>query len=307
MKEFLFKIGIWGSGVAAVFAILIGIYAGPRTDYFYNRFTRPKSGSLILGSSRAAQGIIPSVLKPKTKPDLFNYSFTNYNSPFGPCYLAAAKKKFNARYNGIFIIEVNPFTVSNYKRNMRGNQEEFEECDTPPANMITVDVEPNYEYIIRNYSEDLRSLIGIKQRSVSSFLHDDGWLEIEMEYDTAYFKKNTEEKVKNYEELIAKMQPSHSRWRALKETISYFKEFGQVILVRVPVSKEMEVIEHKYYEDFEEEVLKIAEELKVAYLNYFHLNDSLYYTDGNHLHRGAAQVFSQKLANDLSELENPLQ
>jgi hypothetical protein len=37
----------------------------------------------------------------------------------------------------------------------------------------------------------------------------------------------------------------------------------------------------------------------VQFLDYFNLNNSLFFTDGNHLHRESARKFSKILGNDL--------
>jgi hypothetical protein len=295
----LIKIGIWGAAVILVYTTVIGYHAGPRTDYFYNRFTQPKAPSLILGSSRAAQGIVPDSID---EEELLNYSFTNYNSPYGECYFNAAKKKFSGESGGIFILEVNPFVLSNYKRNMNGESEVFEECNAPPSNMWFTDASPNFEYFIRNYSEDLNTLTGIKERPFSIFLHDNGWLEIEMSFDTAYFRKNTEDKVRNYEELITKMKPSSARWDALAAIIEYFSRYGTVALVRIPVSPQMAEIESTYYADFGEQIKALSRKTETEYLDYSYLNDSLYFTDGNHLHRSSAKIFSGILSSDIQKM-----
>ncbi|MGB6034922.1 MAG: hypothetical protein WBG42_01550, partial [Cryomorphaceae bacterium] len=86
MRRFLIHIGIWGALLALTFGTVIAYHAGPRTDYFYNRLTQPKAHNLILGSSRAAQGINPLELSQDSAVTFFNYSFTNYNSPYGQCY-----------------------------------------------------------------------------------------------------------------------------------------------------------------------------------------------------------------------------
>jgi hypothetical protein len=302
LKRFLLHISIWGALLAVTFGGVIAYNAGPRTDFFYNRFTEPKADNLILGSSRAAQGINPSEFGEESSERFFNYSFTNFNSPYGQCYFAAAKKKFTEKKGAITILEVNAFTLSNYLRNMEGDEEVFEECETAPSNMWSVDANPNFEYIIRNYSGDLRTLTGIKPRPYSIYLHDNGWLEVEMLLDTAYFRENTEEKVKHYNELVPKIKPSTERWKALEETVSYFKKYGEVYLVRVPVSPEMEEIEKNYYPSFNSEVVAFAKDNSVKFLNYFHLNDSLYFTDGNHLHRESARTFSKILGADLKWL-----
>ena len=50
-------------GAALVGALALGpVVLGGRVDAFYGRFTSPLAGSLVLGTSRAAQGIQPAVL-----------------------------------------------------------------------------------------------------------------------------------------------------------------------------------------------------------------------------------------------------
>ena len=191
LRTFLLKICLWTALLFTLVGGVIAHYAGPQTDYFYNRFTTEKSASLILGSSRAAQGIDPQSMKSEDLSELYNFSFTNYNSPYGDCYLEAAKKKFSGTKGGIFILEVNPFILSNYKENMSSEEEIFGECETAPSNMLLMNADPNFEYIARNYVEDFKSLIGVKPRPYAIYLHDSGWLEIEIPHDTAFFRENT--------------------------------------------------------------------------------------------------------------------
>ena len=65
------------------------------TDPFYIRFTTPKQQNLILGTSRAAQGIQPRFFKEMMGVDIYNYAFTIGQSPYGPVYLKSIKRKFN--------------------------------------------------------------------------------------------------------------------------------------------------------------------------------------------------------------------
>jgi hypothetical protein len=302
LKKFLQNIAIWGLLVILVLGSMTAYFAGPRTDFFYERFTTPKAGSLIIGSSRAAQGVQPEILNLRPDQPVFNYSFTYHESPYGECYLEACQKKFNHESGGVFILEVNPFILSNYKVNMEADEEMFDECETAPSNMWFVNHGPNFEYLIRNYSEDYRSLIGIKPRAHAIYLHRDGWLEIEIPFDTAYFQKNTEDKVRNYNELIKKMKPSTARWKALEEFLEFFDQYGEVVMVRIPVSPEMAEIEERYDPLFEQKIINLSKEFETPFLNYFGLNDSLYFTDGNHLHRSSAADFSKQLGRDIERI-----
>ena len=64
---------------------LLFSFANEQNDPFYIRFTTPEQSSLILGTSRAAQGILPAVLNEKlSRNDFFSYSFSGNISPYGP-------------------------------------------------------------------------------------------------------------------------------------------------------------------------------------------------------------------------------
>ena len=184
---------------------------------------------------------------------------------------------------------------------MTSENEFFSECETAPSNMWLMNARPNFEYIVRNYADDFKSLIGVKPHPYAIYLHNNGWLEIDIPHDTTFFRENTEEKVNDYNELIEKMKPSTARWKALKKTIEFFSEYGEVHLVRIPVSPQMEEIEERYYPNFEAEIRRLSNELNVHYLNFFNLKDSLSFTDGNHLHKSSSWKFSKILGKEIRE------
>ncbi|HRD51404.1 MAG TPA: hypothetical protein PKY96_02030, partial [Flavobacteriales bacterium] len=78
--------------LSAVIAALVS--ADGSTDAFYLRFTAPKAASMILGTSRAAQGIRPDVLDSSLavggwRVNTFNFAFAKGYSNYGPAYLSA--------------------------------------------------------------------------------------------------------------------------------------------------------------------------------------------------------------------------
>ena len=78
--------------LTAVMVWMLCLSGGPYTDPFYLRFTTPQKKSLVIGTSRAAQGIVPSVMtsilnKKGWGEDLYNYSFTIMSSAYGEPYL----------------------------------------------------------------------------------------------------------------------------------------------------------------------------------------------------------------------------
>ena len=91
MKKFIVNICLF---LIIVLLTILGVFwqADGKTDPFYLRFTTDKQNSLILGTSRAAQGLLPEVLNSKlNRDDFFNYSFTLGHSPYGPTYLKSIK------------------------------------------------------------------------------------------------------------------------------------------------------------------------------------------------------------------------
>jgi len=82
MKKFIIKTAIFSFLTLSCFLFVLSRADG-NTDPFYIRFTTPKQASLILGTSRAAQGLQPAVINEIGKTQLFNYAFTLGQSPFG--------------------------------------------------------------------------------------------------------------------------------------------------------------------------------------------------------------------------------
>src|SRR4051812_33254984 len=109
MKKFIIRLCVLAPFAIVPFLVYVTYFSNGKSDYFYLRFTTPPQPSLILGTSRAAQGLQPSVFNESNlafaKP-MFNFSFANNISPYGPIYLNAIKKKVStASKNGLFILE----------------------------------------------------------------------------------------------------------------------------------------------------------------------------------------------------------
>ena len=94
MKRFILQLALILSVlIGCIFLVLNKADGG--TDPFYIRFTTPKQQNLILGTSRAAQGLQPHVFDSICNVNFYNYSFTIAHSPYGPTYLNSIKKKLN--------------------------------------------------------------------------------------------------------------------------------------------------------------------------------------------------------------------
>ena len=73
MKKFIGHIIILGLAIAASIGFIFSKADG-YSDAFYLKFTSSKKSNLILGTSKAAQGLQPDVLMNINKEDFFNLS-----------------------------------------------------------------------------------------------------------------------------------------------------------------------------------------------------------------------------------------
>lgn len=203
----------------------------------------------------------------------------------------------------MFILAVEPFVLSNFKNNFCEEGETFDECDLPPSNMHFVDVKPNIEYFLRNRLGDFGKLAHNSEEQYSTYLHDDGWLQVNFPFDTALIRRNTAEKIDLYVNgYVPKIKSSPARWAALRETIEYFSGFGKVVLIRIPVDPQIERIEREFAPDFDERIQVLARETHTVYMDYHYLNETLFFNDGNHLHKTSSRQFSVILAKDLRRI-----
>ena len=112
MKKFLLHIILFFL-IFFLSAYLIALQADGYSDSFYLKFTTPKQTSLILGNSKAAQGLKPEVFTHKLKKNIYNYSFAINTSPFGPKYLKSIQSKLDTTNdNGLFIISIDSWSLS---------------------------------------------------------------------------------------------------------------------------------------------------------------------------------------------------
>ncbi|HEX8278894.1 MAG TPA: hypothetical protein VF540_09375, partial [Segetibacter sp.] len=174
--------------------VLCFFLADGTIDTFYLRFTTPSQNSFILGTSRAAQGLQPDIIDSFLNQNgfaskLFNYSFTVAHSPYGPVYYEAIRKKLDKNtQNGIFIIAVDPWSISSGTKDPNDSTA-FEENKLCLATTKAINsVRPNIDYLINSYAEPIFSIY-IKRiknllREPPLVLHKNGWLEVKVNMDS---------------------------------------------------------------------------------------------------------------------------
>ncbi|MDJ0366882.1 hypothetical protein QMK33_17155 [Hymenobacter sp. H14-R3] len=318
MLKLLLRLGLLLGAVGLLGGL--GLAAGLRRGYvdaFYARFAAPPAGSLVLGTSRAAQAIKPSELAARLgtryEGPWLNYAFTLAESPYGPGYLSSiARKLAPGTRRGLFVLAVDPWSLSlPNKPEYRAPQQllkdpgpAFPEAKSMVSQVASVSQSPNLDYLAHYLHKPFyQLLLNTDTAHVVERLHPDGWLEIALPPPTAnlpLLRRRTAEKLATYRALAAGSRLASSRLYYLRKTIEYLQPHGRVVLVRLPTGPEMAAIEGQYQPDFDQAMVLLARALGVPYLNYLALPYPT--NDGNHLTRGAAAQLTQRLADDIARL-----
>lgn len=291
MKKFVFTVFYMFLLAVLGFFFVLSLANG-YTDPFYIRFTTPKQTNLIIGTSRAAQGLQPSVLRSQLGTEFFNYSFSIMHSPFGPTYLKSIKKKLDTTKSGIFIITVDPWSISSKTANPNDSIN-FREVMLCLGNTQKVNSKPNFQYLFKNLDGRYHNIL-MPNRLM--YLHNDGWLELSISMDSVSVKKRLLSKIDSYRRNDLPLYKfSELRFNYLKETINYLKAYGAVYLVRLPMHPELFEIEEELMPDFNKKIEELAL-FTEGYYDMTSLNSSFVYTDGNHLYKKSGQEVSLKLS-----------
>lgn len=304
MKQFLLKAVVLACICLASFLVLVPVFKDGYVDAFYTRFTYPAK-SLILGTSRAAQGIQPAVLQEvlgkKYEAPLLNYAFTLSHSPFGPSYLRSIRRKLVPETkNGLFIVAVDPWSLSVSKNPAEKGVVNFPEDDSFVNKLNVVNAAPNFEYLSSHLEKPLYRILLDNLKPVEK-LHKDGWLEIETNMDEKVVQAKMAGKLADYNIKAESEKLSDARLKSLKATLRFLQQHGQVYMVRIPVAPKMFEIEQRYQPDFDALMKEIATEFKVPYFNYTPYNQQYITTDGNHLFKESGRRLSGQLAKDILE------
>jgi hypothetical protein len=284
-------------------AMLLPVVLRGGVDAFYGRFASPAAGSLVLGTSRAAQGIQPAVLAARLggqfDAPLLNYAFTLTHSPYGPAYLASIRRKLRPEVrHGLFIVAVDPWSLSAAGRMDIIDNEHFPENKSFIGQLREVSQSPNLAYLAHYQTKPLYRL-PLDFATATERLHPDGWLEVNIGLDSAQVRARTARKLLDYQKLAATQHLAAGRLAALHQTIEFLKSHGRVVLVRLPVGSGLRALEQQYQPDFGRRMQQMAAAYSLQYLDY---STSPYATtDGNHLQKNASAAFSQQLAGDLSK------
>lgn len=296
----LFSI-ITGAAILSVFLLANGT-----TDPYYLKLTTPAQQSLIIGTSKAAQGLQPSIfdeiIYPGKQKHFYNYSFSLDDSPFGPVYLQSIQKKLSPETkDGIFVVTVDPWSLSGGK-DESGGSEHFRDANGCLSGLPSVTMDPNIFYLLNSYNNSYYQILVNYKFQKREFLKRDGWLEIRVPMDSNSVRKRTAGKVGFYQdEMLKRYTFMPERFDYLIKTIEFLQKHGEVFMVRLPVTEGIFEVDDAAMPDFDNKMEDISLKYNIPYMNYRvrpHVYD---YTDGNHLYKTSGEVVSKEIASWILE------
>ena len=301
MKKFLVNIVSFGLLIAVS---ITGVFfmADGTSDPFYKKFTSSRKSSLILGSSRMGQGIIPSVIdKGLEGVKSYNYAFTYNTSPYGPVYLNSIKQKLDTlAKNQVFVLGVDPWVLSNDSEDPN-DINMFMEKNSFLGTLSTVNADPNLDYLIHNYSEPY---IKILYNRSPLIVEDDGFLRLTIPLSEAHVLSKKDKAIEDYTEKSRTYQFSTLRMDYLKETIIYLKRYGDVYLIRPPVDPGILEVEDELMPNFEEVLNRLSRDMEVPYFDFSGKGDDFEYSDGHHLMPKSANRLSLEVVSRIKQLKS---
>ena len=307
MTRFIVNFVLFISALAGSICFIM-YQADGYSDPYYLKFTTPKQGSLIIGTSKALQGLNPDPMKEILDKGIYNYAFDISKSPFGPKYLESIKRKLSSKSrHGIFIITVDCWSIYS-KRDDPNDIQNFSENNTCVGEMTVVDQFPNFYYLSNYMSGKYHKILS---RPAVTFLHDNGWLEVSLDLDSISVARRTKTTLLEYEKYAEEYRFSKVRLDYLVQTINYLDDFGDVYLVRLPISPQLMQIENRLAPNFSN-LMQLPAKRSCGFLDLTDKNSLFSYTDGVHLSKESGQIVSIEIAkwiqknSDMRNLKTPL-
>ncbi|NND63343.1 MAG: hypothetical protein HKN48_09130 [Flavobacteriaceae bacterium] len=288
--------------ILVLIAVMITFFkADGYTDSFYMRVATPKQNSLIIGNSKAAQGLQPDVIDEYSKADpVFNFAFSMAHSPYGPAYLKSIKKKLSEEEQpGTFILTVDPWSISSSAVDPN-NAEQFSENESFINDLSSFSTQPNIPYLVSHYKN---SYAKIFQKDTTSFLHDNGWLEIKVNMKPEVIEDRILAKVADFRKKTEEYQFSETRLSYLYKTIEFLKQHGKVHLVIMPVHPQIREIEQAYMPDFGTKIREVSHKAVVPLFDLTRGSERFIFTDGIHLAKESGEEVSYKVGSWIERLE----
>lgn len=306
MKNFVVKSLIIGCAVVALFvAFCFCLRSWGLSDWAYKRFTVGKQHSLVIGTSRSAQGIQPEIINECFVENtdfclpIYNFSFTVTSSPYGEIYYDAIRKILiddcyeGEVKKGLFILSVDPWGLAMEEE---WDSQGYREETSCLGEIKLMGINPNLQYLA--YYFHLRDMTWLDR---TMRLQNDGWLKVNFSMaDTTLLNENIKQKLILYRDYRITQSAYRLFW--LEKTIDLLKQYGNVYLCRVPVHKEMLEIENEKWTSFDDDIKKISDSHGVPYFSFVNDVDKYHTIDGNHLYKDDGALFTKNLCDSIKTL-----
>lgn len=306
MIRFIGKLLILGSMLVISYLFLVNKLSHGPVDMYYSKFTQ-QGENLILGLSRADQGIVPSILKEELETEYLADAYVNFASNqsfYGEVYLNAIKNKIDPGIkNGLFILSVSPGSFTGPKKSgekelvMMDNYSIMGKTDDFSSN-------PNYRYIMNCYNEPLYNAL-VKNRSWENLIsHADGWNEVrmvsmQMNIDNEDIEFWKAQNLSFYNRKLRTEIPKAHREKSFEDTIEFLKKYGLVLMVRLPADADIIALENENWVNFNQQIEGIARKHHIHYLDYSEGFEGFKTYDGSHMPSESARKFTRLLATDI--------
>ncbi len=302
MKKFFLRIFVFVL-LLGVFSFLYALLGDGYSDAYYLRFTSPKQTALILGISRAAQGLQPASFNSELHtvyPDnnIYNFAFSLGLSAYGPAYYKAIQAKLDKQSSkSFFVLEVTPWSISAAPQNPNDTAA-FEENSNALNQLHFFNVSPNMEYMYKSYGSPYINVLLNKLNSHPySQLHNDGWYEIKASMDSAAVAERYEGMIYLYKnDFCKRFTFSNKRLKYLEKLIVFLQQHGDVYLVRLPASTPIKNIETGFMPQFDSIISSVSKKFNVSYYNFMDSSAAFSYVDGTHLEKNSGKKVSEDIA-----------
>ncbi len=308
LNKFLIKLVVLCIAFIGVYALFINKLSKGTVDIYYNKLNQ-EAGSLILGLSRADQGISPYIIENDlssfdfSKP-VINFAMNAHQSAFGEVYLKGVMKKIeNNNNNGIFIISLNP---GNFTVPITTSEENVFSLDKASiiGSINNLTKKPNYDYLISKYESPLYSTFFDKKNWRHLVSHNNGWNEVILisendtitEADINNWKSQT---IDYYKREVEKIRVSNYRMSYFIKTIEFLKTKGSVFLIRMPSDISVLKFAKNNWSDFDHDMDSVSTLYNVPYFNYSSQSNEYKTYDGSHLESESAKKFTKQLCLDI--------
>jgi hypothetical protein len=287
-KTFILKLFAVALFALLIHAAMIPLVDGNTMIYFY-KCSSEKQENLIIGTSRASQAIMPSVIKDSLGIDMLNFAFNGTTSPYGQVYARAIEEKLKANTTGgTFIVCVDPWSLRIMKDSITG-EEEFPEEKNILNKLHWFNGYPNIEFILKDYNQGWGNIAYTQWRKNSSVNgHEDGWIEVTREINADDIAKRTIGKANGFRNSLGDSEIAQYRINEMKLLIEKLSNKGDVFLVRLPVSETIFEIEEEFYPAFDSLISSLSATYNAPYFSMQALHDEVVFNDGHHINRSYA-------------------